>query len=178
MREVLLPLPGRDQSYRIVIEPGLRSRLGTLLNSLHLSRRLFLISDQRVARLHAAPVVAALAAAGLEPVLLTTPPGERAKSWPVVQRLARELLERGAHGARLSWPWGAGWWGTSPAFWPPSSCGACLSSKCPPPCWPWWTPPSAARPPSISPKAKTSWAPFTNPGWWPSIRNFCRPAPG
>ena len=30
-------------------------------------------------------------------MLLTTPPGERAKSWPVVQRLARELLERGAH---------------------------------------------------------------------------------
>ena len=50
-----------------------------------------------MARLHAAPVLGALAAAGLEPVLLTTPPGERAKSWPVVQRLARELLERGAH---------------------------------------------------------------------------------
>ena len=50
-----------------------------------------------MARLHAAPVMAALAAAGLEPVLLTIPPGERSKSWPVVQRLARELLERGAH---------------------------------------------------------------------------------
>ncbi len=39
----------------------------------------------------------ALAAAGLAPVLLTTPPGERAKTWAVVQRLARELLARGAH---------------------------------------------------------------------------------
>ena len=42
-------------------------------------------------------MLGALAAAGLAPVLLTTPPGERAKTWPVVQRLARELLERGAH---------------------------------------------------------------------------------
>ena len=97
MREVPLPLPGRDQSYQIVIEPGLRWRLGALWNTLHLSRRLFLVSDQRVARLHAARVLGALEAAGLEPLLLTTPPGERAKSWPVVQRLARELLERGAH---------------------------------------------------------------------------------
>jgi 3-dehydroquinate synthase len=30
-------------------------------------------------------------------VLLTTPVGERAKTWAVVQRLARELLARGAH---------------------------------------------------------------------------------
>ena len=54
MREVLLPLPGRDQSYRILIEPGLRSRLGSLLTSLNLAKRLFLISDRRVARLHGA----------------------------------------------------------------------------------------------------------------------------
>jgi 3-dehydroquinate synthase len=97
VREILLPLPGRDQSYRILVEPGLRSRLGALIKSFNPPRRLFLVSDRRVARLHGAQVKQALEAAGLEPVLLTIPPGERAKSWPVVQRLARELLERGAH---------------------------------------------------------------------------------
>ncbi|HEY9072604.1 MAG TPA: 3-dehydroquinate synthase [Desulfobaccales bacterium] len=97
MRQVLLPLPGRDRSYRILLDAGLRSRLGTLLKSLNLAPRVFLISDRRVARLYGAEVVHALAAAGLEPVLLTTAPGERAKSWPVIQHLARELLERGAH---------------------------------------------------------------------------------
>ncbi len=97
MREVLLPLPGRDQSYRILLEPGLRSRLGSLLSSLNLGRRLYVISDRRVARLHGAGVVQALEAAAFEPVLLTIPSGERAKSWPVLQRLARELLEQGAH---------------------------------------------------------------------------------
>jgi 3-dehydroquinate synthase len=97
VRQVLLPLPGRDQSYRILLDPGLCSRLGALLTSLDLAPRPFLISDHRVARLYGDQVVGALAAAGLEPVLLTTAPGERAKSWPGIQRLARELLERGAH---------------------------------------------------------------------------------
>ena len=31
MQEIRLPLPGRDTSYRLVIEPGLRHRLGPLL---------------------------------------------------------------------------------------------------------------------------------------------------
>jgi len=55
------------------------------------------VSDRRVARLHGAAVLDSLAAAGLAPVLLTTPVGERAKTWAVVQRLARELLGAGAH---------------------------------------------------------------------------------
>ncbi len=97
MREILLPLSGRDQSYRILIESGLRSRLASSLAHLNLPKRLFLISDRRVAHLYGARVMQALEAAGFEPVLLTTTPGERAKSWPSVQRLARELLERGAH---------------------------------------------------------------------------------
>jgi 3-dehydroquinate synthase len=75
--------------------------LGTLLTSLNPAKRLFLISDRRVARLYGAEVRQALEAAGFEPVLLTTPPGERAKSWPVVQRLARDLLSLGAHRGSL-----------------------------------------------------------------------------
>jgi 3-dehydroquinate synthase len=97
MREIFLPLSGRNSSYRLLIEPGLRRRLGDLLSSGQYPLQLFVISDRRVARLHAVRVLASLSAAGFVPVLLTTPPGERAKTWPVVQRLARELLNRGAH---------------------------------------------------------------------------------
>lgn len=97
MREIHLPLPGRDTSYRLVIEAGLRHRLGALLSSSQFPPQVFVVSDRRVARLHGATVLGSLAAAGFAPVLLTTPPGERAKTWPVVQRLARELLNRGAH---------------------------------------------------------------------------------
>ncbi|MGP8049738.1 MAG: 3-dehydroquinate synthase [Desulfobaccales bacterium] len=108
MREILLRLPGRDQSYRIILEPGLRSRLGSLLTSLNQARRLFLISDRRVARLYGAQVAAALEEAGLEPVRLTVPSGERAKNWPVVRRLARQLLEGGAHRGSLLLALGGG----------------------------------------------------------------------
>ena len=97
MREIHLPLPGRDVSYRLVIEPGLRHRLGTLLSASQFSPQIFVISDLLVASLHSASVLDSLAAAGFAPVLLTTPRGERAKTWPVVQRLARELLNQGAH---------------------------------------------------------------------------------
>jgi len=97
MREIRVPLPGRDVSYRLVIEPGLRHRLGPLLSAFKFPPQLVVISDRRVARLHGAAVLASLSAAGFAPALLTTPPGERAKTWAVVQRLAREFLQRGAH---------------------------------------------------------------------------------
>jgi 3-dehydroquinate synthase len=97
LREITLPLPGRDLSYRIVLEPGLRLRLGPILTPLKFPPRLFVVSDRRVARLHGAPVLEALAAAGFAPVLLTVPGGERAKTWAQVRRLAGELLAQGAH---------------------------------------------------------------------------------
>jgi 3-dehydroquinate synthase len=97
MREIHLSLPGRDTSYRLVMEPGLRGRLGPLLSPFQFSPPVMVISDRRVARLHGAAVLDSLNAAGLAPVLLTTPVGERAKTWAVVPQLARELLARGAH---------------------------------------------------------------------------------
>ena len=97
MREIHLPLSGRDVSYRLVIEPGLRHRLGSLLSPSQFPPQLFVISDRRVAGLHSASVIDSFAAVGFAPVLLTTLQGERAKTWPVVQRLSRELLNRGAH---------------------------------------------------------------------------------
>ncbi|MGO8667937.1 MAG: 3-dehydroquinate synthase [Desulfobaccales bacterium] len=97
MREIFLPLPGRGLSYRLVIEPGLRHRLGSLLSPLGFPPQVVVVADRRVARLHGALVLDSLKAAGYAPVLLTTPPGERAKAWAVVQRLAQDLLARGAH---------------------------------------------------------------------------------
>jgi 3-dehydroquinate synthase len=97
LREILLPLPGRDQSYRIYLEPGLRLRLGPILAPLKFPPRLFVVSDHRVARLYGGPVLQGLAQAGYDPVLLPVVPGERSKSWRVVQHLARELLAQGAN---------------------------------------------------------------------------------
>ncbi len=54
MREIRLPLPGRDLSYRLVIEPGLRHRLGPLLSPFRFPPQVVVIADRRVARLHGA----------------------------------------------------------------------------------------------------------------------------
>ncbi len=96
MREIRLTLPGREQSYRVLISPGLRFSLGRELAALNLPERVFIISDRRVARLYGNEVEGVLKEAGGRPALLVVPPGERAKSWPVVQRLAKELLAHGA----------------------------------------------------------------------------------
>jgi 3-dehydroquinate synthase len=96
MKEIHLTLPGREQSYQVLTGPGLRFALGRLLEPLNLPHRLFVVSDRRVAGLYGAQVAGILETAGYLPTVLVTPGGEGAKTWPVVQRLARELLAQGA----------------------------------------------------------------------------------
>jgi 3-dehydroquinate synthase len=97
LREIFLPLAGRDESYRLLLGAGLRRRLGHLLKPLGFPPGLFVITDRRVGRLYGQDVQEALAGAGFQAHLLAVSPGERGKSWAVVQRLARELLAQGAH---------------------------------------------------------------------------------
>jgi 3-dehydroquinate synthase len=77
---------------------------------------LFVVSDQRVARLHGAGVQATLKAAGYPAILLTIPVGERAKTWAVVHRLAGELLARGAHRRSILLALGGGVVGDAAGF--------------------------------------------------------------
>lgn len=94
--QINLTLPGREQSYQVLTAPGLRFALERLLEPLNLPPRLFVVSDRRVAGLYGAQVSGILEKAGYQAALLETPMGERAKTWPVVERLARELLALGA----------------------------------------------------------------------------------
>jgi 3-dehydroquinate synthase len=97
LRELFLALAGRPESHRVLLAPGLRRDLGRLLQPLGFPPRLFVIADRRVERLYGQDVKETLTGAGFQAVFLTVAPGERYKSWPVVQRLARELLAHGAH---------------------------------------------------------------------------------
>jgi 3-dehydroquinate synthase len=97
LREIFLDLAGRDESHRLLLGPGLRRKLGRLLASLELPPRVFVITDPRVSKLYGHEVVENLNRGGYQAHLLTLAQGERAKSWAVVQRLARELLAQGAH---------------------------------------------------------------------------------
>jgi 3-dehydroquinate synthase len=97
LREIFLDLAGRDESHRLLLGPGLRRKLGRLLASLELPPRVFVITDRRVGQLYGQEVIETLTGAGYQANLLTMAQGERSKSWATVQRLARELLARGAH---------------------------------------------------------------------------------
>ena len=92
MRRIEVNLPGEDRSYAIWIAPGLRRRLSAVLAPLGLPPRLFVVTDPRVGDLYGQEVLASLKEAGFVPEFLIAPQGERAKSWPVAARLARQLL--------------------------------------------------------------------------------------
>ena len=87
-----------ERSYSIFIGEDALARLGTECRKLKLGRRCAVISDQHVAPLYAQKGLTALTAAGFDPVLLTVPAGETAKSLKTVHacydQLAGHRLER------------------------------------------------------------------------------------
>jgi 3-dehydroquinate synthase len=96
MREIGVVLPGRDQSYRIILCAGLRQQLGDYLAQVLPGRRLWVVSDTLVGRLYGQEMVARLNQQGVQATMLTVARGERSKAWPVVARLTQQLLTQGA----------------------------------------------------------------------------------
>jgi len=82
---------------RVVVGPGVLARAeAALARELGTTRRCIVISDNRVARLHAQAFVAALAARGARASLLTFPAGERSKTRETKARLEDGMLRLGA----------------------------------------------------------------------------------
>ena len=96
MRIVNVPLGSR--SYQIKIGPGLLTRLGQECAVLKLGSRGAIISDANVAQRFGEAAQRSLAKAGFDPVLITVPAGETAKSLKTVQacydQLTRHRFER------------------------------------------------------------------------------------
>lgn len=96
MRTVTVPLGAR--SYEIKIGPGLLKELGRHCTALNLGNRCAIISDQHVGPKYGKAARRSLKSAGFDPVLITVPAGETAKSMKVVEHcynaLAEHRLER------------------------------------------------------------------------------------
>lgn len=94
----VVKVPLGSRSYSILIGPGLLPRLGAECRKLKLGRRCAIISDANVATRFAGKAMASLKSAGFDPVLVTVPAGETAKSLKTVQacydQLAAHRLER------------------------------------------------------------------------------------
>lgn len=83
------------RSYDVHAGPGLIARAGALIAPFAPAKRVFIITDQNVARLHREALVASLDAAGLANWTITVAPGEASKSFETLEHTLRHLLQAG-----------------------------------------------------------------------------------
>ena len=81
------------RAYDIVVGAGLLSRAGAEIAALKRGRRVFVVSDDHVARLHLATLTRSLDAAGISHTACVLPPGEATKSFGVLQQLVGQMLD-------------------------------------------------------------------------------------
>ena len=85
-----------ERSYDIHVGEGLLARAGELIAPFAPTKRVFVVTDENVARYHAATLRAGIAAGGLELVkLIELTPGEETKSFDGLQDILSTLLQRG-----------------------------------------------------------------------------------
>lgn len=89
-----------ERSYDIRIKPGLLNEVGSSLAALGFRGKVGVVTNPVVGRLYAPGVVRSLRAAGLEPVSIVLPEGERAKTLrsvsTILDALVRARFERGS----------------------------------------------------------------------------------
>lgn len=89
-----------DRRYPILIDPGLLGRAGEHIAPLARGRRVTIVTDENV-RVHLPTLQASLASAGIDSEAIVLAPGEKTKSWAVLEQVCDRLLdlgvERGDH---------------------------------------------------------------------------------
>ena len=93
-----IPVRLGERSYEIFLEPGSSRSLGDRLKRLVDAAKVGIVTDRHVAHHYLKPTLDSLEQAGLEPVSIVVPPGERTKTLATVARildvLARHRFER------------------------------------------------------------------------------------
>ncbi len=87
--------PWAPEGYPVIVQPGVRQRVGAWLRAAGLQGPVALVSDATVADLHADAVQASLEAAGYRVARLVFPSGEAHKTVATVQRLWEGFLQAG-----------------------------------------------------------------------------------
>jgi 3-dehydroquinate synthase len=90
----VVPVALGDRSYEVRIGPGLIDRAGAEIVPLLKRRRAAVVTDETVAPLHLARLVAALEAEGITVATLSLPAGEQTKGWAEFGRCVEWLLEQ------------------------------------------------------------------------------------
>ena len=89
-----VPVSLAGRSYDILIGPALIDRAGDLSARLLSSRRVRVVTDETVAPLYGARLVASFEKAGIAAATVTVPAGESSKEFSSFGRLMNELLDR------------------------------------------------------------------------------------
>jgi 3-dehydroquinate synthase len=82
------------RGYDIVIGAGLYERAGELLAPLLREKRLFVVTDERVAAAQWPRLAPSLRAAGIETILVSVPSGETSKDFAHLEKILSAVLER------------------------------------------------------------------------------------
>ncbi|CAN5278771.1 3-dehydroquinate synthase [soil metagenome] len=88
-----IPVGLGERSYEVIIAGGLIGRAGELIAPLLKRKRVAVVVDETVMRLHGAALVAALAKTGIEAPMIAVPSGEASKSFDQLAALSDRLLE-------------------------------------------------------------------------------------
>ena len=85
-----------ERSYDVIVAAGILGQAGELLGTSGFAgRRLAVISDETVARLHAGTLVGSLETAGFQATVHTVPAGEASKSMNRAEALCRDMIRAG-----------------------------------------------------------------------------------
>ena len=96
------------RAYDVLIGQGLLARAGELIAPFAPAKRVFIVTDANVARLHRPALAASLDAAGISNWSIVLPPGEGQKNFAGLERLCRHLLQAGAGRGDLVLAFGGG----------------------------------------------------------------------
>lgn len=96
------------RSYDVRIGSGLLAQAGELIAPFAKTKRVFIVTDQNVAKLHRPALIASLEAAGLKNWTVTLAPGEASKSFEGLELLCRHLLQAGINRNDLVLAFGGG----------------------------------------------------------------------
>ncbi|MBC7767481.1 MAG: 3-dehydroquinate synthase [Phycisphaerales bacterium] len=96
------------RAYDVHVGPGLLARAGELIAPFAPTRRVFVVTDENVARLHLPQLSASLEAAGLAVHGVKLPAGEQSKSFSGLEQTLRALLQLGINRRDLIVAFGGG----------------------------------------------------------------------
>jgi 3-dehydroquinate synthase len=161
-----------ERSYPVLIGPGLIARAGEHIASALPGRRVAVVTDPNVAKLHLTPLLDSLARSAVPASQIVVPAGETSKSFDQLQAVVNGVLEARLERNDAVVALGGGVIGDLAGFAAAIVRRGMQFVQIRRRCWRRWIPASAGKDRDQLPvRQRTWWAPSTSPRWCWRIRN-------